>query len=125
MKKGLCIALALSGCVLGAVAQDCKNRPEVISSCFVIHGRAEYGNGTPALRIWRVGTQHKYGISDDPLIVPKNLLGSLHDFDYSVYGDYEICPYTREKPGAMTMGCIQTARNLVVTEYKTTKVVKR
>jgi hypothetical protein len=92
----------------------------------VIHGRAEYGNGTPALRIWRVGTKHKYGVfPDDPKAVPQNLLDALHTFDYSVYGDYKICPLEREKAGVMTAAYVKSATNLVVTEYGTTKLVKR
>lgn len=79
-----------------------------------------------ALRIWRVGTKHKYGVfPDDPAGVPQKLLDALHTFDYSVYGDYELCPYTREKEGSMTMVCIESAKNLVVTEYGTTTPVKR
>ena len=119
MNKLLC-SLLMFASASAALAQECKRRPEVIGACYVIHGRAEFGNGTPSLRIWRAGTKHKYGVfPDDPTVAPQNLLDALHNFDYSVYGDYEVCPYTREKKGSMTMVCIESAKNLVVTEYGT------
>ena len=96
----------------------CKNSHNLVGACFTIHGRAEYGNGTPALRIWRVGTRHKYGVfPDDPTAVPRPLLDGLDTFHHSVYADFDVCPFTNEIPGSMTMVCIQSVHHLVVTEY--------
>lgn len=73
----------------------CKGNPEVVSACYVVHGRATYGNGTPALRIWPVGTSRMLGITgrrvaddaDDP-IVPKNMMSfSAGD---ALWGDFVV-----------------------------------
>ena len=34
-------------------------------------------------------------------------------FDTRVYGDFEVCPFTKEKAGEMQLVCIETADNLV------------
>jgi hypothetical protein len=70
---------------------------------------------------------HKYGVLPDnsPSAAPKNLIDALQVFDHSVFGDYEVCPLTREIPGSMTMVCIQSARNLIVTEYGSNKIVRK
>jgi hypothetical protein len=125
MRNKLFLIALLTFATLGS-SQECKKRPDLIAACYVVHGRAQYGNGTPALRIWHVGTKHKYGVfPDNPSAVPKSLLDALSTFDHSVYGDYELCPLTQEKMGVMTMVCIESAKNLVVTESGTTKLVKQ
>ncbi len=82
------------------------------------YGRATYGNGTPALRIWPIGTNRMLGVTsgefaddaEDP-IVPRNM---HFDPSQSAFGDFEVCPFTADKPGHMRMVCIQSAKNLVI-----------
>ena len=99
---------------------QCKGNPKVVDTCFVVHGRATYGSGTPALRIWPIGTKRMLGVTagpvaddaDDP-ICPKNMLlfktGPEH-----VYGDFLVCPFTKAREGAMQMVCVESATHLVV-----------
>ena len=35
-------------------------------------------------------------------------------FDRQVFGDFEVCPFTRRRPGIMQMVCIAGASNLTV-----------
>jgi hypothetical protein len=49
--------------------------------------------------------------ADDP-ICPANI---KFDSDAeAIYGDFEVCPFTHEKAGAMRMVCIESATNVVV-----------
>jgi hypothetical protein len=107
----------------------CKGNPELVGSCFRVRGRAFISNGTPVDRIWVVGTNRILGITggktaDDAIdaIAPDNLLRALHansqnpngDF---VFGDFEVCPFTPERKGAMQMVCVETAQHLVEKPY--------
>jgi hypothetical protein len=98
-----------------ATARPCRNEARVVGACFAVHGRLHYFNGNPSLRMWRVGTTRYLGIHDDeePL-VPSNLAACLRGFERTVYGDFVFCPFTRARPGWMQMGCIESARNLIV-----------
>jgi len=48
--------------------------------------------------------------ADDP-IIPSNLRFS--DANEDVYGDFEVCPFTPERKGAMQLVCIESASKLV------------
>ncbi|MGA1981026.1 MAG: hypothetical protein ABSG84_01025 [Acidobacteriaceae bacterium] len=48
----------------------------------------------------------------DPPIAPKNLTFNLES--YPIYGDFEVCPFTQERKGAMQMVCIESAAHLVM-----------
>jgi hypothetical protein len=102
-----------------AKSPSCKGNPKVVSACYVVHGRATFGNGTPTLRIWPVGTKRMLGVTagpiaddaDDP-IVPKNF--GIPNGAEAVYGDFEVCPFTLERKGHMKMVCVESASNLAV-----------
>ena len=42
--------------------------PNNEKSCFWTHGRLTFGNGTPAFRLWQVGTKHLLGIYSSPSV---------------------------------------------------------
>jgi hypothetical protein len=96
----------------------CKGSPKLVGVCYVVHGRATYGNGTPALRIWPVGTRRMLGVTagrisddaDDP-IVPKQL---AFDPSKKAFGDFEVCPFAPERIGAMQMVCVEAVKNLSI-----------
>ena len=98
----------------------CKDNPKVVAACYVVHGRATFGPGTPALRIWPVGTKRMLGVTagphaddaDEP-ICPKEMLIFGTEVE-AVFGDYKVCPFTLEREGAMQMVCVESASNLVV-----------
>jgi hypothetical protein len=102
----------------------CKKNPKIVSQCFQIHGRAFTSDGTPDLRIWRVGTKRIVGVTasataddaEDP-IAPDNLLRALGTDQHFVFGDFEVCPFTPEREGQMQMVCVERAENLVTKPY--------
>jgi hypothetical protein len=98
----------------------CKGNPKVIGACYVIHGRARFGNGTPTLRIWPVGTKRILGVTagttaddaEDP-IVPEEMMVFTRDVE-AVFGDFEVCPFTPERKGHMQFVCIESATKLFI-----------
>jgi hypothetical protein len=103
-------------------ASSCRRNPKVVGACYIVHGRATFGNGTPALRIWPVSTKRMLGVTAgrvadgaDDAIVPSNF--GIPNNAEAVYGDFEVCPFTREREGHMQMVCIESASHLV-TKYK-------
>jgi hypothetical protein len=108
--------------VLGAMPMGgqsrrmCRNNPELVGSCFKIHGRVRIVNGGPQMRMWRIGTNRILGVipSEDEM-VPDNLGDALETGTYvDVYGDFEVCPFTESKPNEMQMVCVESATHLVV-----------
>jgi len=91
--------------------QACKTDPDIIGACFTVHGRLSAWNGSPTMRIWRVGTKRILGDHDDwPL--PEELAEQMN-WDVEAWGDFEVCPFTKERPGVMQMVCIESASHIV------------
>lgn len=38
-------------------------------------------------------------------------------FEKTIYGDFLVCPFTKEKRGEMRMVCVQEAEHLVIEGY--------
>lgn len=107
-----------------ALRPQCKGNRELVEACFRVHGRAYFSNGTPSLRIWHLGTrdvlgvtQHAHADDAEEPIAPRNLIDALDGFDHFVYGDFEVCPFTKKKRGEMQMVCVESATKLVVTTH--------
>jgi hypothetical protein len=49
--------------------------------------------------------------AEDP-IAPKNL--AIPNGVVAVYGDFEVCPFTRERKGYMQMVCVESASHTFV-----------
>ena len=128
MQRILVCALILLFAVDGAGQQPqarkarrlCNGNAAVIGKCYRVHGRAFATNGTPTLRIWQIGTDRILGvtgsrIADDAedAIAPDNLLRALNGYEYFVFGDFEVCPFTKEREGHMRTVCVERADNLV------------
>jgi hypothetical protein len=101
-----------------AAAQNCKTDPRLVASCFVVHGRITvHANMRPYL--WPLGTHRLIGIAspDGAVLWPSELAKVFADprnFDKAAYGDFEICPFTRRRPGIMQMACVAGLRHLDV-----------
>ena len=102
----------------------CKGNPDLVGQCFKMHGRVYIANGGPQMRILRIGTDRVLGVvpSEDE-IIPDKLSKALFKDDgewgsdvygRSVYGDFEVCPFTKRKPEEMQMVCVESASHLVV-----------
>lgn len=74
-------------------------------------------NGNPTVRIWKVGTRRVLGVSDRRCVAPEcealpAELGGMLDWEHRVFGDFFVCPFTRERPGVMQFVCIERATRL-------------
>ena len=119
-----CIALLTIGTfvvlsrAVAAPPRSCKSNPKLVGACFVVHGRATYGPGTPALRIWPVGSRRILGVTAGPIaddadspIVPKDLAFGAGK---TAFGNFEVCPFTLKRAGSMQMVCVETVRKLSI-----------
>jgi hypothetical protein len=101
----------------------CRNSPKVIGECFNVHGRLAVWNGMPSVRIWHVGTRRIFGVfdgagdADSNNLFPESVAALLgaDPLSISVYGDYEVCPLDRDRPGRMRPVCIAGTAHLVAT----------
>lgn len=99
----------------------CKGSPKIVGPCFTVHGRLRSYNGNPAIRIWRIGTNRILGVldtlskNDESPWLPGN--AQLHGGDYSLVGDFEVCPLTVERKGWMQMVCVDSATDVRRAHY--------
>jgi hypothetical protein len=88
--------------------------------CHVIRGRLAVWNGTPAIRIWPVGTRRELGVVDahgdaagDMLLpAPVRALIEAASDSTVVFGDYRVCALTEQRPGRMQIVYIAEASHL-------------
>jgi hypothetical protein len=98
--------------------QPCKESPQVMGACLVVHGRLSDWNGNPTLRIWPVGTRRMLGVREG-YILPENVEGCVGwDLRRSLYADFLVCPLERERSGHMRPVCIESATSLVLELYR-------
>ena len=101
----------------------CKT-PTNTSSCYWTHGRLSFYNGTPAFRLWKIGTHRLLGIYSGPSVdrysldnenpeLPSNVERRFEPYS-QIFADFEVCPLEPETPGAMQAACIESAKNIVV-----------
>ena len=103
--------LSRAGEARGADWVTCKNDPDIAAACFIVHGRLSIWNGTPSLRIWRIGTNRIVGVTTET--TPENVSRFWEPDDTEIYGDFEVCPFTKDKVGEMQMVCIESASHLL------------
>jgi hypothetical protein len=99
---------------IAEASQACKTDPDVIGECFTLRGRLSAWNGSPTMRIWRVGTHRMLGTKDDPL--PVNLAKEMN-WGIEAWGDFLVCPFTKEQPGVRQTVCIESADHLFFKKY--------
>lgn len=113
----------------------CKTQA-IAKACYWTHGRLGFGNGTPALRLWKIGTNRILGIYSGPSTynphaqdpdngdneapqLPLNVISTMyrsgpHQLPSRIFADFEICPLEPERSGAMQVACVQSAKNIVL-----------
>ena len=107
------------------VAQSCRARADLVGKCFTVHGRLQINNGTPSIRLWRIGTQRMLGILDPedisgmpgPSTIPASIEKQL-DFNKHIVGDFLVCPLSQSRPGRMQTICIESGKHLIVRQRK-------
>ncbi len=91
---------------------------------FIVHGRLISGNGTPACRIWVVGSKRILGVHElqgEIPDMPEKLLdllayGRRPDQYRDIYADFELEALTPDRPGHMRIVRIVSASKIVVTK---------
>ena len=106
-----------------AHAADCRHNPALVGPCFQLHGKMFPSNGSPALRIWRVGTNRVLGVwyseEADPgpgvIDLPPNVQKLMRPTPWiaGICGDFTLCPFTKSRPGWMQFVCVADASDLV------------
>lgn len=114
----------------GMAAEDstrkipCKT-PLNAASCYWTRGRLGFYNGTPAFRLWKVGTNRLLGIDSGPGIdldrkdnehpeFPANVERLFDPTKNRIFADFEVCPLEPERPGVMQSACIESAKNVAI-----------
>ncbi len=102
----------------------CKT-PANANSCYWTHGRLRMGNGTPAFRLWKIGTHRilgiysgpsvdRYGLDNENPELPPNIERNLDSCLNFIFADFEVCPLEPVRSGAMQAACIESAKNIFV-----------
>jgi len=85
-------------------------------------------NGTPAFRLWKIGTHRLLGIYSGPSVdrydsldnedpaFPVSVQQKFDPLKNRIFADFEVCPSEPETTGAMQPACIESAKNIVVQE---------
>jgi hypothetical protein len=75
--------------------------------------------------MWIIGTRRLLGVDDfknakddRPEVpwIPANL-ESRYGPGIDVFGDFEVCPLSKEKPGEMQFVCVESATHLVTKDW--------
>ena len=75
-----------------------------------------FSNGTPSVRIWVVGTHRILGVSESKFVdpsycnLPDDILAKL-SWNNDLFGDFMVCPFTKDEPGVMRLVCVQSVAN--------------
>jgi len=97
--------------------KSCKDHPKVIGACFTVSGRLSVYNGAPTLRIWKIGTRRMLGVSEQRfqevgyVNVPEDIRSKVN-FDTDLFGNFLVCPFTRQRAGEMQLVCVESGKNL-------------
>ena len=94
-------------------AAPCKSDPDILAACYTVHGRLSAWNGSPSLRIWIVGTKRILGVEEYPVAstLPAEVQDQL-DWGVEAWGNFNVCPFTPDRPAAMRMVCVQSAKHV-------------
>ena len=103
--------------------KSCREHPQLIGKCFAVRGRLSVYNGTPAIRLWVIGTRRMLGVSEQRFKLPgyRNLPENLQqqlNGDNQIVGDFLVCPFTKPKPSEMRLVCVESAKNVSAQKRK-------
>jgi hypothetical protein len=95
----------------------CTQNTQLVGQCFTVQGRLSvHANMRPYL--WPSGTHRLLGIAstDGAIIMPPEIerIFASPPFDRQLFADFDVCPFTRPRPGIMQMVCIAAARHLKI-----------
>jgi hypothetical protein len=97
----------------------CRENPHLVGPCLKIRGVLSPANGSPSLRIWRVGTKRILGVEEQSerlaghCALPQYLRDTIDLGHKEIIADFVVCPLTPSQPGMMQMVCVDTASQIV------------
>ena len=108
----------------GGRSIPCKTAA-IAARCYWTRGRLGFYNGTPAFRLWKIGTHRvlgiytgppldKYGLDNEDPEFPAVVRRMFPPMGSTLVGDFEVCPLEPERPRTMQAACIEGAKNLRV-----------
>ncbi len=110
------------------IDKSCDNSSDPADgACFQIRARFTVYTADGQEVLWPVGTHRLLRSVSDNRPLYRVIMGGkefeIHDFDemageYSVIGDFVVCPREKDTPGAMRNVCIKTAKNLTRVKRK-------
>ena len=108
------LLLTITAQAASAKGGSCKDDPDLIGPCFRLHGKLFVANGTPSARILRLWTKRVLGVSEFYKGYMPEAFERRLTWDDIVYGDYVLCPFSREESGEMQQVCIQSGFRLLL-----------
>jgi hypothetical protein len=118
-----CIAVFVLQSISVARATECRDDPDVINQCFVVHGRLR-ADADGRIHLWPVGTTRLFAVEFRPKS-PRALsttaggpympqtISTLLSSRATVFADFQVCPFTPDEPGKMRYVCIQSASQVL------------
>jgi hypothetical protein len=104
---------------LGVILAGPAETKEASWPCYWVQGRMTAGNGTPSTRIWPVGTHRMLGVVNpghpdvDAGEMPEKVLNLLtRQNDFTVWGNFYVCPVAPVRAGWMRFVVVKGARRL-------------
>ena len=117
------IPVLAAECFKAGETAHCQGRQVVAPSCFDVHGRLEFANGSPTVRLWPIGSRRLFGVFGGdgdpdsptllPLVVRTAATPSTPGSMLAVVGDFRVCPLASERRGWMQPVCIEGAAHVV------------
>ena len=107
--KGFSV-IATKSCIVAILACAMPLTSTRAERCFTVYGRMSLSNGTPGVRIWKIGTTRVFGVLQQDATfddLPRNIrtVWAAHGDEWNTYlfGNFQVCPTDRDKPGYMRM----------------------
>lgn len=85
--------------------------------CYWVTGRLMATNGGTGVKIWPRNTNRLLGVENDSEL-PAEIRRLGISFDHSIWGDFRVCPTTKERKGWMRFVIVTKGRNLNIVDYK-------
>jgi len=121
----LSVAVCLSATISQAATRKCKEDPTIVDKCFTVHGRMFFSNGTPSLRILKLGSKRILGVvPSEAENIPEDIEKAMTPYR-RLYADFLVCPHTKEQEHTMQNVCVESATNVVIEELDETGKVTR
>jgi hypothetical protein len=97
-------------------SEACASDPDLVGPSFTVHGRLSIWNGSPSLRILRIGTKRILGVEEG--FPPPESIASKLGSDSEAIADFLVFPFSPERPGEMQMVCIESAGKVIFERLK-------